>query len=535
MSLLHPHSPGFIGAVTFPHNPSDERAWGGGAYYQTATGLTVDYETALRVSCIFQGVRLIGQTVGSMPIKVMRDMGEGRREELRDHQVRRLMMRRPNSWQTPKQFRETLTAWSILWGFGIAEIKPGSRGAFDELWPIQPEWVREEQVRSTGRLRYVINEPGQPTRTLVQDEVFRLSGFGLNRTCGESVLALAREAIGLWVAHEKFQSLYFGRGAKPSVWLSYPHKIDGPTYLRLKEEANTKYGGWGGHHMVAIVEDGPTIKEAGWNAKDSQTVESKNALVEEIARFLNLAPQFFMLVSEPTHSSAEVFNQNAIDYTFLPHAYAWEQSIARDLFFDGTEDDVFAKHIFDALLRGRTLERAQAYASFVMNGILSENECRVMEDKDPWPGLDEPRRSVNQDRGADPRGASEEEDGEEEARPARRRRARTSEDEEASSSAAKRLRMLAESNAARVVRRELVAIADQGAKHATDTKKWQEWVDDFYSRHEPVVADALQLPPLLSRRYIEPHRSALKTHGLAATERWETEAVQELVALALAA
>lgn len=534
MSLLHPQSPGFIGAIAFPHDANDERAWKSGPYYQTATGLTVDYETALRVSCIFQGVRLIGQTVGMMPIKLLRDLGGGRREELRDHSVRRLMMRRPNSWQTPKQFRETLTAWSILWGHGIAEIKPGSRGAFDELWPIQPEWVREEQVRTTGRLRYVINEPGQPTRTLVQDEVFRVSGFGLNRTCGESVLALAREAIGLWVAHEKFQGLYFGRGAKPSVWLQYPNALDEVSYLRLKEEGNRKYGGWGGHHMVAVADKGATVKEAGWNAKDSQMEESKKGLVEEIARYLNLAPQFFMLVSEPTHSSAEVFNQNAIDYTFLPHAYGWEQSIARDLLLDGTEEDVYAKHVFDALLRGKTLERAQAYAQFVMNGILSENECRIMEDKDPWPGLDEPRRSVNQDRGADPRGSGDKEDSEEEAAPPKRRR-KAAPDEE--SAEARKLKRLAEVDARRLVNKELIALRTHAASLSgpLDLERWGTWVDQFYDRHAAVVADAMQLPPLLTQRYIEGHRSVVKTQGLAAAEHWETEAVQELIALALAA
>lgn len=526
MSLIHPRSPGFLAsAPVWPHDPSDERAWTSGPSYQTASGVTVDYATALRVSCIFQGVRLIGNTIGSMPIRVLRDLGDDRKEPLRDHYLRRLLRKRPNSWQTAQSFRATLTAWSILWGYGIAEIKAGARGAFDELWPIEPEWITPERIRGTNRLRFVVSEPGEPTRTLLQDEVFRIDGFGLHAHLGESVLKLAREAIALWISHEKFEALYFGQGAKPSVWLQVPSQtiMSPEAYLRIKENVQKRYGGWHDVHKVGIVEQGITVKETGFTARDSQMREAKRDLVEEMARFLNITPQLLMLIDEPTHSSAEVFNQQVIDYTFMPHAVAWEQSAERDLLFEGQDDDIYIKHVFDSLLRGKTLERAQAYASFIMNGVLSQNECRIMEDRDPWPGLDEPRRSANQDIGKDP--------GAEDEPPPRRQKGRPKDE----AAAPRQFVLVAEANASRVVRRELAALRDQGAKHASDPEGWAAWLEKFYADHQGVVAEALQLPPLLSRRYVESHREALKAGGLAAAERWEKEAVDELTALALAA
>jgi HK97 family phage portal protein len=530
MSLFHSGSRGFFATgPTWPHDPNDERAWGGGPYYQTTSGVTIDYPTALRVSCIFQGVRLIGQTIGSLPVRVLRDLGGGRKEEARDHVVRRLMMKRPNSWQTPKQFRETLTAWSILWGMGLAEIRPGPSGAFEELWPIEPSWITPEKIRGTNRLRFVVDEPGEARRVLVQDQVFRLDGFGLSSCIGESVLKLAREAIGLWISHEKFQGLYFSQGAKPSVWITHPGKLGAEAYLRMKTDIQGKYGGWHNAQKVALLEENQTVKETGWNLEQSQAVEAKKALVEEMARFMNLSPQFFMLVDEPTHASAEVFNQQVIDYTFLPHAVAWEQSVGRDLLFE-EEDDIYVKHIFDALLRGSTLERAQAYAQFVMNGILSENECRIREDLDPRPGLDEPRRSVNQDRGAAPGGSGSNPPPASPPAPARKKKKGKG---AAIATVPTRYLLMAENDAARVVRRELQAISDKGAKHASDPAAWASWVDDFYRGHETMVAEAMQLPPMLSRRYVEKHRDALKERGLSAAETWERDAVEELKELAV--
>lgn len=525
---------------SFPHDPGDERAWHSGPAYMTASGLTVDFATALRVSCIFQGVRLIGQTIGSMPIRVQQDLGGGKRKEVDDAirpgipspgaAVRRLLKKRPNSWQTPKQFRETLTAWSILWGMGLAEIKPGDFGAFDELWPIQPEWVQPEQIKGTRRLRFVINEPGEPTRTLTQDEVFRVDGFGLTGNIGDSVLKLAREAIGLWVSHEKFQGLFFSQGAKPSVWLQHPAKLASDAYLRLKTQSEERYGGWSNHHKVAIVEEGIVVKETGWNLQQSQSSETKRDLVEEMARYLNLSPQFFMLTAEPTHSSAEVFNQNAIDFTFLPVAVAWEQSAERDLLLE-EEGNIVVKHVFDSLLRGKTLERAQAYAQFIMNGVMSENECRILEDLDPREGLDEPRRSANQDRGADPNQGTPPTA----PPPPPRKKKKKPADDPAAARHLQLAQRMAESAAERVVRRELEAIRTKGAKLAGDPVGWAAWVDEFYAAHGAVVAEALQLPPLLARKYVEGHRVPLKEGGLSAAASWDIDAVEQLTALALAA
>lgn len=535
MSLLHPRSRGFAvqAATAFPHDPTDERAWSGGQMYQTSSGLLVTRETAFQVSCIFHGARLYGETLGSLPIRLLRDLGDNRKEEVTNDPRRRLLKTQPNVWQTAQQFRETMTAWALLYPNAIAEIKSGPRGAFDQLWPIEPSWVETEQIKSTKKLRFIIDEPGEPRRVLLQDEVFRVEGFGLHRFLPESVLKLAREAIGLWLSHQKFQGLYFGQGAKPSVWLQVPAIGNGQpmapeAYLRLKNTLGPRYEGWHSHHKVAIVEQGTTVKETGYNARDSQMTEAKRELVEDLARWLNLPPQFFMLVAEPTHSSAEVFWQQAITISFQPWATRWEQCAKRDLFFE-EEDDLYFKHIFDSHLRGRTLERAQAYAQFIMNGVMSENECRIREDLDPWPGLDEPRRSANQDRGADPNAG--EESG---PPPARKRKQKPTDDEEAAT-APTRLLLMAENDAARVVRRELSVLRDKGAKLAADPKAWTAWLTEFYGEHERMVSEALQLPPLLGRRYAEGHRAALEAGGLAAAERWEVEAVKELTALAVVA
>ena len=49
----------------------------------------------------------------------------------------------------------------------------------------------------------------------------------------------------------------------------------------------------------------------------------------------------------------------------------------------------------DALLRGKTIERYQAYQLAIQNGIYSPNEVRAKEDANPYDGGDVRLRQLN--------------------------------------------------------------------------------------------------------------------------------------------
>ena len=66
---------GFIGDLVTSFgadigDPADERFWTPGpATATSATGVPVSPRVALQSSCIFQGVRLISETIGSLPLR----------------------------------------------------------------------------------------------------------------------------------------------------------------------------------------------------------------------------------------------------------------------------------------------------------------------------------------------------------------------------------------------------------------------------------------------------------------------------------
>lgn len=519
-------------------NPNDERYWGssGQVVQLTGTGIVVTPTLAFQVSCVFHGIRLIAETLGSFPLIIYRELEDGDKERAKDDPLWLTLRRQPNEWQTAQQWRETMTAHAVAWGGGYSEIIGWERGAVDALVPLDPEALAIEQM-SSRRLRFILTNPDGTKRTLVQEQVFRLQGLALHKFMPLNLLRLAREAIGLWLAQERFNSLFFSQGAKPGLALEHPGKLSAPAQARLREQTQAQIGGLNNAHKVMVAEEGMKLHEFGFNAKDSQMTEARDAQVSEIARWLNIPQHMFKTGEQPTFASIEQFAREFVDYTLRPWCVRWEQAIGRDLI---TDPDVYVEHLMDVLLRGSTLERYQAYNTAIMGGFMSENEARSKEGWNRVPGLDTPRRSVNQDRGADPQGGDEPPPA---PPPARRKKAPKDGDDEEDAIATsveltvepavpRRLLLIAEGTARRVVRKEIARVRDSAVKLSIRPADWNEWLSDFYSEHAGLVSEAMQLEPAVARGYAEAHRLALGARGVSAMENWETTAVHELTALA---
>ncbi len=520
-------------------NVMDDRYWYPLTAALSTTGIRITPELALMCSCLYQGTRLIAETIASLPVKVYRETGEDTKELARTNPLWPLLRRRPNSWQTPHEFFAVMTGMAILWTNAFAEIIPGPRGAVEELVPIWPDMVELEQLPSR-RIVYHVTDPTTPgrKRTLVQEQMFHLRGFGLSPTIPTPLLKLAREAIGLWVALEQFETAFFRQGARPGLVYQHPgpKAMSEEAYKRLDQSIREKHAGVEQMQKPILLEEGTTIAQYGFNLRDAQATESRAWMVSECARWLNLPEYKLGGTKQPTFASVEQFARDFVDTTILPWTTRWEQRIEADLLVVDSEDS-FVKFILDGLLRGSTLDRANAYALFIQNGILSENEVRVMEDRNPVAGLDEPRRSANQDRGGDPQGArAPSAPGPRPSTPAP-----ADDDEEARSvapavragGADRRLRLIATAAAERVVRKEIAAVRAKAVKLASDPKAWAAWIDEFYAEHADFVADALQLEPAMARVYIDDHRAGLVERGLRAVAAWEQEAAATLVRLAV--
>ena len=81
------------------------------------SGERVDEKSALQIATVYACVRLLAETVASLPLHLYRytDKGDGK-ERATDHPLYKILYRQPNPEMTSFSFREAMMIHLLLWG-----------------------------------------------------------------------------------------------------------------------------------------------------------------------------------------------------------------------------------------------------------------------------------------------------------------------------------------------------------------------------------------------------------------------------------
>ena len=487
--------------------------------WMTTAGVGMTPEGAMRLSAVYACVGLLSDMVGTLPLIVYRRRPDDGKDRATTHPLYRLLRRQPNARQTAFEWRKMGMAHLLLRGNFYNRIVLDGRGAVTALEPLHPHRTTVRLLEN-GRRGYLYRLPTGETQALTQDDVFHTMGLTLDGVTGCSVIEWARENLGRAWAADTHAARFWRNHAQMSGVLKYPGNLNKPQREALREEYQQAQTGENAFKFM-VVEGGGEFTPIGMTSRDAQFVETLRFGVSEIARWFRVPPHMIGDVDRSTSWGSGIEQQSIgfVNFTLMPWLVAVEQAADRDLI---QEDRFFAEFLVDALLRGDLAARAAAYSQFVMNGIMSENEVRVRENLNPWPGLDEPRRSVNQDRGGDPRLARR-------PRPPEPEEEEDDEEEEPET----RARQIIRAAATRTVRKEIAAVTKWAPRYADDAAAWRAWVLDFYDKHQATLEEVLALAPALAQRYVVEHTTALLTCGLSVLTDWHDRAPTALAAMAL--
>ena len=101
-----------------------------------AGGVYISPETALYSTAVLACVRVLSESIAAMPFNVYRRIPGGGKEIAEDHPLQEVLAYQPNDWMTSFEWREWCQSQILLWGNSYCLIKPGRRGAVDQLIPI---------------------------------------------------------------------------------------------------------------------------------------------------------------------------------------------------------------------------------------------------------------------------------------------------------------------------------------------------------------------------------------------------------------
>lgn len=286
-------------------------------------------EESLDVSVVFAAARVIAEGVAQMPLRLIEEDRNGNTRVAREHWAHRLLTKKPNAWMTPFEFIEGMVFSAVLGRAAIA-IKVRVGKEVRELIPVPPGAWEIEQSSNYG-IRYRVTFHDGRTEYFEQADVFAFRGVSLDGLSAIPAFAKARKAIGITQALENQQAQLAENGGRPSGILSFKGKMGEDMRKALRETWQTLFGA-GGQGGVAILDQDASYSPMTLSLVDSQYIESRRFLVEDIARVFRVQPIMLGQADKAaTYASAEQMFRAHVIHTLMPWAKRIEAALNRDV------------------------------------------------------------------------------------------------------------------------------------------------------------------------------------------------------------
>ncbi|MGP4670249.1 phage portal protein [Agrobacterium pusense] len=351
----------------------------------TSSGVVVSGNSAMRVPAVLQAVRLISETLGSLPCKLYREIGDSK-EAATDHPAHKITHSRANEWTSAGQLRIDLTVDALLHGAGYAQVVRASDDRPLELHRLDPSKV-QRQCEDDGEPFYLVSSERGQARLSYRDVLY-IPAFA-----GVSPVKLGREAIGIGLTLEKHTSNLFSDGARPSgmFWSenSVPDTDAGTkTIANILKDYRAAFSG-GKQSRPLIVPNGFRYQQMALASTDAQFIENRLEQINEVARVFGVPPHMLYQLERATWSNAEQMAASFLQLCLRPWLDKWQDAYANALLTEEERDTLYLEFVIDDLQRADAAGRAEIFGKLVAMRAMTPNEVRAAMNLPALPGGDE--------------------------------------------------------------------------------------------------------------------------------------------------
>jgi HK97 family phage portal protein len=368
-----------------------DAVFGGGS--RAETGETITADKALTYGPFWHAVSLISGDVARLPLHIYKrrhDLGDDARERDREHPLGRVLGVAANPETESVKFWGRLMADALVWRHGYAWIARDGMGRPAELYNLLPDRTRAERIK--GRLVYITEANGGDgayLQPIMPEDILHIEGLNVGGASGAAVFQMARNAIGLGLAQEKFGAKFFKHGGRAGGILELPIGMPKPARDNVEEGFRKTYEGADNPFKTIVLRDNAKFHSAQQSPRDSQMVEATDAQTRQIAHWFNLMPSKLGLSDSVSYNSKAEDNQAYLDSTLA----IWLTRIAAACNFrlldENEQSTHFVEHNTASLLRMNMLAMSQAFQILVAARVMNPNECRAKLNMLPYDGGEE--------------------------------------------------------------------------------------------------------------------------------------------------
>ena len=347
---------------------------------------------AVGLSATWACVQLIAGTIASLPLMVYRTDANGIRTVAKDHPLYFVLHDSPNYDQTAVDFWEVMAASIELYGNAYALMERRASGILNALHPIRPDAVKVVRLE-TGELEYSWTENGKQQRKSGND-ILHIRGPLGDGIYGSSTLSVCRSVFDDAIAAETAASAVFSNGVNPSGILSTKPEVTLTKQQRddLERHLQEKYMGSIRRGRPMLLDNGLQWSQLSINPVDAQMLESRKFSGEEICRIFGIPPAMVGFGDKSSNwgTGKEVDVLGFQKFTLRKRIKRIEQAVLKQLvpLADRRAQGITIEFNLDALLRGDTESRYNAYEKAIRMGIATRNEIRALENMPPIEGGD---------------------------------------------------------------------------------------------------------------------------------------------------
>ncbi|QAX93998.1 portal protein [Streptomyces phage Euratis] len=367
-----------------------------------SSGERVTPHEALQVSAVFGCVRLLSETIATLPLSTYSKRG-GARREMTSPEWLDYPNAEPGGMGRIDILSQTVLSL-LLQGNAFLAVRwqgPNIVG-LDVLDPTKIK-VHMVQLEPNGVRRKVfeafdVDDDGNEVLLgwFTPRDVLHVPGMMLpGEFVGCSPITYARESIGLALASQKYGSKFFANGAMPGAVVEVPGTMSDEGLARAREAWRAANSGVDNAHRVALLTEGAKFSKVAMSPDEAQFLQTRQFQVPEIARIFGVPPHLISDATNSTSWGSGLAEQN-IAFTMFslrPWLERIESGFNRLIFAETADRFRFVKFNLDGIQRGAPKDRMELYSLGLQNGIYSIDEVRAAEDLPPLPdGLGETYR-----------------------------------------------------------------------------------------------------------------------------------------------
>ncbi|WP_441280515.1 phage portal protein [Tardiphaga sp. 862_B3_N1_1] len=344
-------------------------------------------DAALQIATVWACIRLLAETISTLPMLVYRQAPNGGRSVDKTHPLYELLHDSPHYDYTAVEFWEGIAASLCIAGNAYAEklyISPRSATnpypRIIALQPLQADCVEVFRTASGAR-RYRLY--GKRNREIAEEDMFHVRGFGNGGDEGLSPVSYARHTLNATRAVSNAGVKLYTNGMRNQGVLKMKGGLTPEQRVQAKENIlNPIVEGGSG-----ILEHEMEFQSLSMSARDAQMLETMSFQIEEICRWFRVPPFMIGHTQKSTSWGTGLEQQNIgfLIYSLRPYLSRIEQSIRRSLMSPIDRKTMTAEFKVEGLLRGDSAARMTTYATGVQNGIYTRNEVRSWENLPPDP------------------------------------------------------------------------------------------------------------------------------------------------------